>query len=208
MPQLTLVELQCITTEDSVGVDECRLEVFLDGALQPALKRDMNNGQRWALNQTYTYQTAAQVKLWDEDTPDEDDLLGTVNIGATAGAATGTFTGDGASYKLSYQVVATTATASADDAALAAFVASTTTGVWANIKKPDLIADMRTKLTTRVNRVRPCAARRRSCLRWCPVSRTAMSASAGSYTKRAPSRRAPNGPDLRPRYGPALSTPR
>ena len=62
MPQLTLVELQCITTEDSVGVDECRLEVFLDGALQPALKRDVNNGQRWALNQTYTYQTAAPGK--------------------------------------------------------------------------------------------------------------------------------------------------
>jgi hypothetical protein len=54
MRQLMLKQLKCYETEDW-GADECRLEVYIDGALQPYLKTSLNNKQVWTLNRTYTF---------------------------------------------------------------------------------------------------------------------------------------------------------
>ena len=142
MRQLMLKQLKCYETEDW-GADECRLEVYIDGALQPYLKTSLNNKQVWTLNRTYTFQTSVDIKLWDEDSPDADDFLGAARIGTgVTDNATASFTQDGANYQLWYQVI------EAPDvnpvkAAIDAFERSTQPGVWPYIQKAALLADLR-----------------------------------------------------------------
>src|SRR4028118_427720 len=100
MRQLILKQPKCNESEDW-GADECRLEVYLDGALQPYLKTSLNNGQAWNLNRTYTFQNSVDIKLWDEDSPDADDFLGATHLGTgITDNAAASFTQDGANYKL------------------------------------------------------------------------------------------------------------
>lgn len=142
MRQLILNHLKCTKTEDW-GADECRLEIYVDGALQPYLKRSMNNGQVWGINGTYRFTQAIDLKLWDEDSPDADDFLGSVRIstGLTSGA-TASFTRDGANYQLHYQVVEAPSTDPVA-AAIRDFETSTRLGVWPYIDKADLLQDIR-----------------------------------------------------------------
>src|SRR5215210_5060179 len=106
MRKLKLETLKCIKTEDWTGSDECRVEVFLGGSLQPPLRRNLNDGNVWGINAEYQYDQSAAVKLWDEDSPDPDDNLGTVTFGASlTDHATASFTGDGAKYTLLYSVL-------------------------------------------------------------------------------------------------------
>ncbi|MBD0268444.1 MAG: hypothetical protein ICV77_09130 [Cyanobacteria bacterium Co-bin8] len=145
MRQLILNQLKCNETEDW-GADECRLEVYVDGTLQPYLKRSLNNGQTWALNQAFSFQNFVDIKLWDEDSPDADDLLGSVRITANpTPAATAAFTRDGANYQLRYQVAPAPST-SPVDAAIATFKQSNQPGVWPHISKADLLDDIQKTL--------------------------------------------------------------
>ncbi|MBE9157631.1 hypothetical protein IQ265_12460 [Nodosilinea sp. LEGE 06152] len=150
MRQLILSQLKCNETEDW-GADECRLEVLVDGTLQPHLKRSLDNGQTWSLNQTYAFNSSVEIKLWDEDSPDADDLLGSVRIttGLTSGA-TAAFTRDGANYQLRYQVVDVP---SVDPvaSAIAAFEQSSQPGVWPHIPKAELIQDLRATVANPLN---------------------------------------------------------
>ena len=77
MRKLNLETMKCYETEDWSGPDECRLEIFVDGIFQPPpLKKSLNNGQTWTLNKPYFFKNNIQIKLWDEDSPDDDDMLG------------------------------------------------------------------------------------------------------------------------------------
>ncbi|MBD0334293.1 MAG: hypothetical protein ICV62_02290 [Cyanobacteria bacterium Co-bin13] len=145
MRQLVLNQLKCSETEDW-GADECRLEVYTDGTLQPYLKKSLNNGQTWPLNQTFSFQDFVEIKLWDEDSPDADDFLGSVRITASlTPAATAAFTRDGANYQLRYQVVNAPAT-SPVEAAIAAFKQSSRPGIWPHISKAELLDDIQKTL--------------------------------------------------------------
>ncbi|MBD2120154.1 hypothetical protein [Trichocoleus sp. FACHB-262] len=141
MRQLILKQMKCYESEDW-GADECRLEIFADGALQPYLKTSLNNGQAWTLNRTYNFRNNIDIKLWDEDSPDGDDFLGSARIETGITDSAVSFTQDGANYKLWYQVVEVP-DVDPVQAAIAAFERSPQPGVWPYIEKAALLADIR-----------------------------------------------------------------
>jgi alkaline phosphatase D len=103
--KLILHSLYCQKTEDIIGGDECRLDIKIDGHLQQ-LRKDMKKGHTWSLNQTLYFNQTVEIDLFDEDSPDPDDLLGqlTVNAGNLVQNETYKFTEDGANYTLTYTV--------------------------------------------------------------------------------------------------------
>jgi hypothetical protein len=141
---LTLDRLECSETEDYLGSDECRLEVYVDGVLKPALKKDLNDGEQWLIDTSYIFEQSATIKLWDEDS-EGDDLLGTTAINAEPQDPTAIeFNLDDASYWLYYHVVATSQPyIDPVDQALMAFNDSPESGVWPNLSKDDLLANIR-----------------------------------------------------------------
>lgn len=141
---LTLNRLECSETEDYLGSDECRLEVYVDGMLKPTLKKDLNDGEQWLIDTSYTFEQLAMIKLWDED-PESDDLLGTATISAQPQDPTAIeFNLDGTSYWLYFHVVVSSQPYVDPVAeALTAFEDSPNSGVWPNLSKTDLIADIR-----------------------------------------------------------------
>ena len=66
MRKITLNKLVCIENEDWTGKDTCRLEIFLDGVLQPSLKKNMDEADTWELNRAYTFKDKVEIKLWDD----------------------------------------------------------------------------------------------------------------------------------------------
>ena len=75
----TLYEVKCHKTEDW-DEDECRIEVFVDGIRKLKRTKTMKEGQLWRLGYTYPFAAGVVIKLWDEDWPDADDLIGTLRI--------------------------------------------------------------------------------------------------------------------------------
>ena len=64
MRKATLEHLKCYETEDWTGVDEWRLEIFADDIFQhPPLRKDLNDGQKWTLNRSYTFKDHLEVRL-------------------------------------------------------------------------------------------------------------------------------------------------
>ncbi len=142
MRKVVLEMLKCYETEDW-GADECRLEVFVDSVLQPPLKRSMDDGEKWQLNRSYSFKEKVEVKLWDEDSPDPDDFLGSVVIDTSLGSgATASFTRDDANYKLWYSVVDIPDVDPVQEA-ITKFEQSNKLGVWTYIPKNELIADIK-----------------------------------------------------------------
>jgi hypothetical protein len=104
--RVILENLTCVQTEDVTGDDECRLELFVDGALQKTMRYDLNDGEKWELSQSYYFEDQVLVKLYDEDPLDPDDWLGDVLIDTSpVSHATATFTEDEAYYQLEFSVV-------------------------------------------------------------------------------------------------------
>lgn len=102
--KLTINSLKCNETED-FRQDECRLEVNGDRTRRATLRTNMKEGNTWRLNRSYTFENTATVKLWDEDSPDADDFLGSIALDTRLRPqATARFTRDGANYTLSYSV--------------------------------------------------------------------------------------------------------
>jgi hypothetical protein len=145
--QLTIQTLKCNSTEDWSGADECRLEVYVDGAIQPYLRKSLNDRQSWTLNQSYTFKDNVEVKLWDEDSPDGDDYLGAVRIETgLVNGATAAFNRDGADYKLWYTVVDVPDLDPVQEA-IDRFEQSSRPGIWPYIQKTALLADIRQTLS-------------------------------------------------------------
>lgn len=145
---LILNTLKCFTTED-VYTDECRLEVYLDGELSsPPLKCDMQEGQTWELNRQFHFNNTAEVKLWDEDSPDPDDFLGSTTIQTVARTnGSALFTHDEARYKLSYDVTfIPQVQVNSWEEALDNFIRSNKRGVWTYINRTDLIAGIKARV--------------------------------------------------------------
>lgn len=102
--KLTVINLHCNTTEDNLGEDEARLHFYIDGPEKDSFYADINDGQNRSVNREYIFSSNASISLYDEDSPDSDDFLGSININTTAGSFTGHFTGDDADYELTYKV--------------------------------------------------------------------------------------------------------
>lgn len=159
MKQITLQTIHCESTEDLVGDDECRLEIYADGELEYSFRADLNNGMDWPLNTTILFDREVIVRLFDEDGDlpgDADDGLGVVSIpAADTGQVVGAFNQDDADYRLTYQVIDRSDLPAIDrvELELQEFEASSAPGVWANIAKADLIADMRATIADPVTQV-------------------------------------------------------
>ncbi|MDY6833777.1 MAG: hypothetical protein SVY53_03135 [Chloroflexota bacterium] len=153
--EITLHELECFQTEDS-GKDECRLDIITDGSHRPALRKDMGNGETWRLNRSFGFEQLVKVQLYDNDAGswwDRHDFLGEVGINSRARTnAVAYFTEDGAKYRLSYTV--SKLQVDPVDEALARFERSTSSGVWPNIGKMDLIRDIRATVRDPIRQVR------------------------------------------------------
>lgn len=144
--ELTLETLKCLTTESSLGPDHCRLEVFTDGVLEMSLRRNLNNQETWTINSSYLFTERAKVKLWDEDWPDPDDLLGTVFIEAQpCQESTLSISGGDADYRLFYRVAYRLFPKDFDLVLteISSFEQSNSAGVWPHIAKSDLIEDIK-----------------------------------------------------------------
>lgn len=150
MRRLKLELLKCYETEDWLS-DECRLEMRVDGAIQPALCRSMEDGDRWPLNASYTFKDNVAIRLYDEDSSDSDDFLGEVVIGtALRNDATANFTRDDANYRLWYSVIDIPDVDPVDQA-IQDFEQSTKPGVWPSIDKAALLRDIRDTLWDHFN---------------------------------------------------------
>jgi hypothetical protein len=151
MRKIILETLKCYETEDWTGADECRLEVYADGTLQPYLKKSLNDGQKWYLNKSYKFKNKIEIKLWDEDSPDPDDYLGGNTISTSiASHATVSFKRDDANYKLWYSVV-DEPDADPVQEALNQFKNSSKPGIWPYIQKSSLIADIMSVINNAYN---------------------------------------------------------
>ncbi|GAB4173497.1 MAG: hypothetical protein Fur006_02870 [Coleofasciculaceae cyanobacterium] len=106
MPQLKLIALECIETEDS-GEDEAYLRV--KGV--KVWGRSINSGQTADLSglPLISFNRRARIELYDEDWPDADDLLGityAIRSHIGQGEIEYNFTDDDANYKLTFEVLA------------------------------------------------------------------------------------------------------
>jgi hypothetical protein len=148
--KLALLEnLFCTETEDSLGSDECRVEVYADGGYEAVLRFDLNDGESRSLNTGVVFDSVLTVKLFDEDGPlpgDDDDALGVVTVAAAdVDHATATFTQDGADYTVTYTVTdrSDLTPESMLEWTLSNFESSAAPGVWPRIDKAALVADVR-----------------------------------------------------------------
>jgi hypothetical protein len=99
-----LVRLACQQTEDSTGADEAYLTYNGERVFGP---RSINDGQSLNLGIVRPLSGQAQVALFDEDSPDADDFLGSITVSTSElnqGLRNQGFTGDGANYTLFYRV--------------------------------------------------------------------------------------------------------
>jgi len=107
MPVLTVKSIHCNNTEDALGADECKLEVYTDHKLRSRHRKKLNDGQTWFFNRQYTYKNGALIKLWDEDSHifgDKDDFLGSVPITAESGPQSATLRKANSQYSITYHV--------------------------------------------------------------------------------------------------------
>lgn len=103
---IVLTALTCNTTEDNSGADEAELRIWYDDNFQ-SHRKDMDNGDAWNLNIRLTFSYRVKIELWDLDNPgfplyDDHDHLGTVIINPDQPNGTGTFTQDGADYRIDW----------------------------------------------------------------------------------------------------------
>jgi hypothetical protein len=98
-----LIRLECHKTEDS-GTDELEMRLYIGGREFKTIN-DMKKGGRWELDWWRGMYSEARLELWERDSPDPDDKLGVVRIPPqVTGVHHVSFKGDGALYKLYYEV--------------------------------------------------------------------------------------------------------
>lgn len=108
LAHIKLISLKCVKTEDWMGRDETYLTV--NGAR--VWHHNMNDGETQFLGGVPNFPFAGEVRvaLYDGDAGwgDDDDLLGVIVASARdveEGPIVGSFTGDGAEYILTYEIV-------------------------------------------------------------------------------------------------------
>ncbi|MBN2352860.1 MAG: hypothetical protein JXD23_09865 [Spirochaetales bacterium] len=137
--------------EDILGRDERELRIFADGALKETLRKDMTRGQAWDIAWTHSFTSVINDELWDQDSPDADDHLGTLHVvpsQPSALKASARFSRDGAAYELSYfiRVAQSGSPKVKATIALRAFSDDPRPGVFTAIDKRKLFADLKKRI--------------------------------------------------------------
>ena len=123
---LVLDRLQCNSTEDNAGKDECYMKINGTGisSNQNRLPGDghhsLNDGQTWTLNEKIFSKRiieedeplSVEIELWDEDAGlwglDKDDFLGriqmTIGVNTSSEKSSWKFDRDGADYDLFWEL--------------------------------------------------------------------------------------------------------
>lgn len=104
MPGVLLQRLECQETEDSTGADEAYLNYDDERVFGPV---SINDGQAVTVGVFRTLAGRVRVELFDADSPDKDDPLGSIVISEREkglGLRSRDFTGNGARYTLFYEV--------------------------------------------------------------------------------------------------------
>lgn len=106
MATLQLISLYCHETEDWTGADEPYLRV--NGV--EVWNGTLNDEEGVPLGIDVSFNQQTTIKLFDEDFGwfDDDDFLGSVPVTTEQigqGELTAFFSGDGANYELTYQVI-------------------------------------------------------------------------------------------------------
>jgi len=149
--ELVILTLSCIETEDYLGDDECELRIFVDGVLKEKLQKNLNRGKAWNINKTYVFGNVIKAELWDLDSPDADDHLGTLRVTSSqssAAKANARLSRDGAKYDLTYAITLFQARSPVVRARniLSAFSDDPKPGKFTIIDKEALIADLRKRI--------------------------------------------------------------
>jgi hypothetical protein len=101
--EVRLVRLTCQRTEDTTGADEAKLTY--NG--ETVFRTRINDGQTRTIGIVRRVNGQARVNLFDEDSPDADDFLGSITISESElnqGSRSQDFFRDGANYTLFYRV--------------------------------------------------------------------------------------------------------
>jgi hypothetical protein len=99
MATLHLDRLHCNTTEDNTGADDAYIKVNGKRVWGPYA---INDGEGLDIGVSVGFDDQAAIELWDEDSPDSDDILGrhVVRLGASGQLK---FNNDDSDYDLSYR---------------------------------------------------------------------------------------------------------
>ncbi len=160
MKQLWIEQIHCREQEDYSGYDNVRVDVHVDGVLVAVMRRNMSDSEAsrrtWTIGKGYVYKDKAIVKVWEEDSPDGDDEIATLQFKSTTadGMQKKNFKKSG-NYDITAGVNDVTPSEVQDpDWHLAEFEKSSKAGVWKNIPKPLLITDMRDILKNPVGTIK------------------------------------------------------
>lgn len=107
--KLILHSLKCHKNEDWVGLDECRLDIYVDDHHPQYLNQQMDEGDTWSINQSFCFNEKIDIKLFDEDSLNLNDFLGELTITVTddelpRNSVSHRFTKEGANYSLNYTI--------------------------------------------------------------------------------------------------------
>ena len=155
MKTIVLKSILCEQAPDISGGANCRLEITVDGIPQAPLRKNLKARITWSLNLTFSFDAVVTVKLWVDEMLGSDQLAGKTSLGAelTPAPALAVFSNAGRfvlTYTVSQGAKALAQPASVEDALLQ-FQQSTRPGIWPNIPKDALIADLRATTTTATN---------------------------------------------------------
>lgn len=109
MPYLKLISLQCKDTEDVTGADETYLLIAGRRVWGPNSMNDNDTADLTGMT-PFRFNRSIRIELYDQDAGwwDDDDFLG-ATFAYLSQMGTGekehTFTGDGANYRLTYEVI-------------------------------------------------------------------------------------------------------
>ncbi|MGH3938817.1 MAG: hypothetical protein ACRDTG_09285 [Pseudonocardiaceae bacterium] len=99
MATLHLDRLHCNTTEDNTGADDAYIKVNGDQVWGPFA---INDGENLDIGVSVNFGDQAAIELWDEDSPDGDDILGRHVVRAGSGGQL-KFNNDDSDYDLFYR---------------------------------------------------------------------------------------------------------
>jgi len=108
--RLKLKRIKCIVPEGYASLDAIYMKIIADGSSKgtwPDNRLRMGTGDYVDLEGKFMqeFNSEVELELWDDDTWDSDDFLGSVTIDCRYDSdGVARFTGDGADYKIYYSV--------------------------------------------------------------------------------------------------------
>jgi hypothetical protein len=110
MPTLKILDVKCLKTSDSDGVDEPMIQIK-GSSLEYLIHPEIRAGETWKIDESFPFTRAAVIELWDiderEGAPENDDIIGVHVVRASDGNQPEkkvSFREIGGEYELTYAV--------------------------------------------------------------------------------------------------------